>query len=80
LESTSKSIEEIEVDKYLNQDYKDFRKNILATANSLRLPTIQQVEDSGTKDRLFIPKILSKKHSSLFLKRRLYKADHFIYR
>ena len=29
LESTSKSIEEIEADKYLNQDYKNFRNNIL---------------------------------------------------
>jgi two-component system phosphate regulon sensor histidine kinase PhoR len=31
LESTSKSIEEIEVDKYLNKD-KRFQKNILANS------------------------------------------------
>jgi ATP-dependent Lon protease len=38
LESTSKSIEEIEVDKYLNQDYKISERIFLQTANSLRLP------------------------------------------
>ncbi|PWN68419.1 sensor histidine kinase [Chryseobacterium phosphatilyticum] len=61
LESTSKSIEEIEADKYLNQDYKDFRKNIIANSKEPSLTTIQQVEDSGTQRQIIYSKnIISK--------------------
>jgi len=61
LESTSKSIEEIEADKYLNQDYKNFRKNIIANSKEPSLTTIQQVEDSGTQRQIIYSKnIISK--------------------
>ncbi len=61
LESTSKSIEEIEADKYLNQDYKDFRKNILANNKQPSLTTIQQVEDSGTQRQIIYSKNIIEK-------------------
>ncbi|THV63215.1 MULTISPECIES: sensor histidine kinase [Chryseobacterium] len=61
LESTSKSIEEIEADKYLNQDYKDFRKNILANSKQPSLTTIQQVEDSGTQRQIIYSKNIIEK-------------------
>lgn len=80
LESTSKSIEEIEADKYLNQDYKDFRKNILANNKQPSLTTIQQVEDSGTQRQIIYSKNIIEKPSSRFLKRRFYKAYHAIHR
>ena len=61
LESTSKSIEEIEADKYLNQDYKNFRNNIVANSKEPSLTTIQQVEDSGTQRQIIYSKnIISK--------------------
>nr|WP_315030476.1 HAMP domain-containing sensor histidine kinase [uncultured Chryseobacterium sp.] len=61
LESTSKSIEEIEADKYLNQDYKNFRNNIIANSKEPSLTTIQQVEDSGTQRQIIYSKnIISK--------------------
>lgn len=61
LESTSKSIEEIEADKYLNQDYKNFRKNIIANSKQPSLTTIQQVEDSGSQRQIIYSKnIISK--------------------
>ncbi|MFS4471770.1 sensor histidine kinase [Chryseobacterium sp. T20] len=61
LESTSKSIEEIEADKYLNQDYKDFRKNILANSKQPSLTTIQQVADSGTQRQIIYSKNIIEK-------------------
>ncbi|AZA81610.1 two-component sensor histidine kinase [Chryseobacterium lactis] len=61
LESTSKSIEEIEADKYLNQDYKNFRKNIIANSKEPSQTTIQQVEDSGSQRQIIYSKnIISK--------------------
>ncbi|REC68966.1 two-component sensor histidine kinase [Chryseobacterium flavum] len=53
LENTSKSIEEIEADKYLN---KDNRNTILANNSQPSLTTIQQVEDSGTQRQIIYSK------------------------
>ncbi|MCT2409932.1 HAMP domain-containing histidine kinase [Chryseobacterium antibioticum] len=61
LENTAKNIEEIEADKYLNQDYKNLRNNILANKDQPSLTTIQQVEDSGTQRQIIYSKnIISK--------------------
>jgi len=61
LESTSKSMAEIEVDKYLNIDYKDFRNNILANSDKPSLTTIQQVEDSGAQRQIIYSKNIIEK-------------------
>ncbi|MCS4303202.1 MULTISPECIES: sensor histidine kinase [unclassified Chryseobacterium] len=53
LESTSKTIEEIEADKYLT---KDNRNTILANSKNPSLTTIQQVEDSGTQRQIIYSK------------------------
>lgn len=61
LEGTAKSIGEIEVDKYLNENNKDFRKNILANSGQPSLTTIQQVEDSGTQRQIIYSKNIIEK-------------------
>lgn len=61
LESTSKTIGEIEVEKYLNEDFKDFRKNILANSEQPSLTTIQQTEDSGTQRQIIYSKNIIEK-------------------
>lgn len=61
LENTSRDIEEIEADKYLNQNYSNLRNNILANKDQPSLTTIQQVEDSGTQRQIIYSKnIISK--------------------
>ncbi|STD10679.1 Uncharacterised protein [Chryseobacterium carnipullorum] len=61
LENTAKNIEEIEADKYLNQNYKNLRSSILANKDQPSLTTIQQVEDSGTQRQIIYSKnIISK--------------------
>lgn len=49
LENTSKTVSELEVDKYLNKKNDNFRDNIIANSKQPSLTTIQQVEDSGTQ-------------------------------
>lgn len=61
LEGTAKTIGEIEVDKYLNEDNKDFRNNILANSDQPTLTTIQQVEDSGTRRQIIYSKNIIEK-------------------
>jgi two-component system phosphate regulon sensor histidine kinase PhoR len=62
LENTSKTIGEIEVNKYLNEDNKDFRTNILANSSQPSLTTIQQVEDSGTQRQIVYSKSIIEKN------------------
>ncbi len=61
LEGTAKNIGEIEVDKYLNIENKDFRNNILANSKQPSLTTIQQVEDSGTQRQIIYSKNIIEK-------------------
>ncbi|WP_294211538.1 HAMP domain-containing sensor histidine kinase [uncultured Chryseobacterium sp.] len=61
LESTSKSVGEIEVEKYMNEDFKNFRNNILANNDQPSLTTIQQVEDSGTQRQIIYSKNIIEK-------------------
>ncbi|MEY8758482.1 sensor histidine kinase [Chryseobacterium tongliaoense] len=61
LESTTKSVSEIEVEKYLNDDFKNFRKNILANNDQPSLTTIQQVKDSGTQRQIIYSKNIIEK-------------------
>lgn len=61
LESTSKSIAEMEVEKYMNEDFKNFRKNITANNDLPSLTTIQQVEDSGTQRQIIYSKNIIEK-------------------
>lgn len=61
LESTAKSVTEIEVEKYMNEDNKNFRKNIIASNNQPSLTTIQQVEDSGTQRQIIYAKNIIEK-------------------
>lgn len=58
LENTSKTVSEIEVDKLLNENYENFRSNILANSKQPSLTTIQQVEDSGTQRQIIYAKNL----------------------
>ncbi len=61
LESISKNINEIETDKYLNQNFKGFRDNIVANSNQPSLTAIQQVEDSGTQRQIIYSKNIIEK-------------------
>lgn len=61
LEGTTKSIGEIELDKYLNVENKDFRNNILANSEQPTLTTIQQVEDSGKQRQIIYLKNIIEK-------------------
>ncbi|ASW75133.1 histidine kinase [Chryseobacterium piperi] len=61
LENTAKNISEIEVEKYLNDDFKNFRKNVVANNNQPSLTTIQQVEDSGTQRQIIYSKNIIEK-------------------
>jgi len=49
LETSSKKITDIEVDKYLNKNNNNFGKTILASSDQPTLTTIQQVEDSASR-------------------------------
>lgn len=49
LESSTTKINAIEVNKYMNIDYKDLGKNILAEKDQPSSTIIQQVEDSGSR-------------------------------
>ncbi len=62
LENTSKIIGEVEVDKYLNIDNKNFRNNILASSSQPSLTAIQQVEDSGTQRQIVYSKNIIEKN------------------
>ncbi|SDQ37653.1 two-component system, OmpR family, phosphate regulon sensor histidine kinase PhoR [Chryseobacterium soldanellicola] len=61
LENTSKNIAEIEVEKYMNKNFKNFRNNITANNNQPSLTTIQQVEDSGTQRQIIYSKNIIEK-------------------
>src|SRR5690606_31503816 len=61
LESTSKSIAEIEVEKYMNENFENFRDNIKANNNQASLTTIQQTEDSGTQRQIIYSKNIIEK-------------------
>ncbi len=56
LENTTKAVAEIEVEKYLNDDYSNFRNNVIANNNQPSLTTIQQVADSGTQRQIIYSK------------------------
>lgn len=49
LESSAKRINELEINKYLNQQYTGFGKSILANNGQPTLTAIQQVEDSASR-------------------------------
>jgi len=61
LENTAKNISEIEVEKYLNEDFKNFRKNVISNNNQPSLTTIQQVEDSGAQRQIIYSKNIIEK-------------------
>lgn len=49
LESSVQEINALEIDKYLNEDFKNFGKTIVDNQDQATLSTIQQTEDSGSK-------------------------------
>lgn len=49
LEITSKKVQDIEVEKYLNQDHKNFGREVIATSDQPVQTYIQQRTDSATK-------------------------------
>lgn len=61
LESTAKSVSEIEVEKYMNDNNKNFRNNIIANSKQPSMTTIQQVEDSGTQRQIIYAKNIIEK-------------------
>lgn len=61
LENSAKTVSDLEVKKYLNEDYKGFRDNILANKDQPTLTTIQQVEDSGSQRQIVYSKSLVEK-------------------
>ena len=68
LESSSKKIEELEIQKY-NEKFKNFDKTLANNAKSPTLFQIQQTQDSANKLRLRSIKPLLKSKIFRFLKR-----------
>lgn len=64
LESSTKKISEIEIDKYLNTEYPNFGKNVISTREEQPTETyIQQITDSAMRKQiLFSKKIVESKH------------------
>lgn len=58
LENTTKTVSEIEVEKYMNKNYKNFRNTIVSNSKQPSLTTIQQTEDSGTQRQIIYSKNL----------------------
>ncbi len=58
MENSAKTVSDLEVQKYLNEDYKSFRDNILANKDQPTLTTIQQVADSGSQRQITYSKNL----------------------
>lgn len=49
LENSTQKISDIEIEKYLNKDYKNFGNSVISNGNQPTLTTIQQVEDSASR-------------------------------
>nr|WP_314493836.1 HAMP domain-containing sensor histidine kinase [uncultured Chryseobacterium sp.] len=58
LENTTKTVSDLEVDKVLNENYDNFRDNIIANNKKPSLTTIQQTIDSGTQRSIVYSKNL----------------------
>ena len=56
LESSAMKTQQLEVDKYLNQYYKNFAKNVVDSSNQPTQTYIQQSSDSGTKNTITFQK------------------------
>ncbi len=56
MESSAQKISQLEVDKYLNQEYKNFGKNVIAGNNQLTETYIQQNSDSANLSTLMFQK------------------------
>ena len=52
LESSAKKVSQLEVEKYLNQDYKNFAKNVIDSSNQPNQTYIQQNSDSANKSTI----------------------------
>ncbi|WP_027376973.1 sensor histidine kinase [Kaistella palustris] len=56
LESSAMKTQQLEVDKYLNQYYKNFARNVVDSSNQPTQTYIQQSSDSGTKNTITFQK------------------------
>lgn len=56
LETSTKKIEEMEINQYLNVEYPNFGKNVISSKNSPTETYIQQVTDSATKKQILFSK------------------------
>lgn len=56
LESSALKVSQLEVDKYLNQDYKNFGKNVVDSSNQPTQTYIQQNSDSANKSTITFQK------------------------
>ena len=56
LESTSMKAQQLEVDKYLNQYYKNFAKNVVDSSNQPTQTYIQQNSEAGNKNTITFQK------------------------
>lgn len=69
MEVSTKKISDIEVDKYLNLQYKNFGKSVIASKDQPTLTTIQQVEDSASRRSITYSKnIIEKQQIPISLK------------
>ena len=60
LEESVQQIEKAEIDKYLNEDYKNFGKTVIANSKQPSQTTIQQKTDSASKSTLVYSKNIIK--------------------
>lgn len=63
LESSVKKVSDIEINKYLNVDYKNFGNTVVSGKDQPTLSAIQQTEDSGTKKTITYQRSIIEKNN-----------------
>ena len=56
LEESAKKVSDLEIDKYLNTDYKNFGENVVSTSKQPTQTYIQQITDSATRKSIIFSK------------------------
>ena len=69
LENTSEKISKIEVDKYINQDFKDFGKTITSNSDKPTLTVIQQSQDNKNNQSIIYQRSIIEKEQIPISKR-----------
>lgn len=60
MEESAKKVSDLEIDKYLNTDYKNFGENVVSTSKQLHKPTFSKLQIPLQENRLYFLKKLLK--------------------